>query len=177
MTPETVIVQLRTGKAFTFGSMTVFCILTLLGFGILVAAAGRLDGQTIFIGGSILLLLAICAAYYFGLAIRKPVALRMDANGISGYYAEPAVWSEIMEIATFETSKGARYLGFAFLNPETIRNRQSAWRKFSNWARNPFQNKSRNAHYHYQIVISQELLLERDVESLATIARAFHRAA
>ena len=168
MTPKTIIVHMRTGKAMLIGCMAAFCTLVLLGFGILIAASGKMEGQTVFLGSCVLLALGGSAAYYIGLAIRKPVALRMDAIGISGYFAEPAVWPEIMEIATFEGSKGARYLGFAFLNAETIRNRQSAWSKFNNWARNPFG-------YRYQIVISQELLLDRDVETLAMLARTFQR--
>lgn len=163
-----VIVELRTGKALFLGILASICTLVLAGFYIPLTVAEALDGQIVFFGGCVVLAVAAFAAYYLGLAIRKPVALRMDSHGISGFYAEPAVWPEIMEVAALDGHKGARYLCFAFLNPDTIRNRQSAWSKFSNWSRGPFG-------YRYQIVISQELLLDRDVESLAIIARAFQR--
>ncbi len=36
-----------------------------------------------------------CAVYAFGLALQKPVALRMDRHGISGYFAPTLSWSDI----------------------------------------------------------------------------------
>ncbi len=36
-----------------------------------------------------------CAFYLFAIAMFRPIALRMDADGISGYYAPPLRWEDI----------------------------------------------------------------------------------
>ncbi len=171
MSIEPVVVELRTGKAMFLGILASFCGTVLLLLGLFGAASGELDGDGIFLGRLVVLMTLSFAAFYLGLAIRKPVALRMDAHGISGYFAESSIWPEIMTIESWESAKGRRYLGFAFLNPDTIHSRQSRWRRFCNWSRN------RDFGDRFQIVIPEALLMDGGVEYLAAQARAFHRAA
>ena len=171
MNLQPVIVELRTGNAKFLGILAGSCGTVLLVVGLFWAASGALAGDGVFLGGLVVIVILSFAAFYLGLAIRKPVALRMDAHGISGYFAEPSVWPEIMTIESWESAKGRRYLGFAFLNPDIIHSRQSRWRRFCNWSRNP------NFGDRFQIVIPEALLMDGGVEHLAAQARAFHRMA
>ena len=171
MTSQPVVAELRRGRALLLGTLSGISGLVLLGVFLLIAATGQMEGQELVLSLCLAASLLGISAHHIGLALRRPVALRIDASGISGYFAEPAVWPEIMEIDAWQGSKGRRYLGFAFLNPDIILGRQSAWRRFSNWSRNP------GFGYRYQIVISEDLLQDYGVDALAAQARAFHRAA
>ena len=166
---EPVIVQIRPGKALFLGVLSGFVGLMFFGLFMFLWIFGTTEQGMVFLGGLTGLAILGYAVHHLGIAIRKPVALRMDAHGISGYFAEPSVWPEIMEIETFSGSKGARYLGFAFLNPDIIRDRQSFARRLYNW--------SHRFTYNYQIVVPETLLRDADVDTLAAAARAFHRAA
>jgi len=169
MTLDTVVVEIRTGKAVFLGLLSGFCAAWFLQSSVTLFLADGAERQPLILSLFVFCFTAAAAAHYLGVAVRKPVALRMDVHGISGYYAEPATWPEIMSIDAFKGTKGRKYLGFAFLNPDTIRKRQSALSKLLNWSKNPS--------YTYQIVVPEEILRDADVEGLAARARAFQRAA
>ena len=171
MTTKPVVVDLKTGRAMFFGVLSGFCAIVLGTSGILIAAAGEMEGPAAFWGGCLVLFFGGVATYNLGLAIQKPVALRLDAHGISGYFAAPSAWPEIMQIEAWTGSKGQRYLGFAFLNSDVITSRQSLWRRLGHWYHNP------GFGYRYQIVIPEDMLRGGGVDYLAAQACAFQRAA
>lgn len=48
------------------------------------------------------LFFGVSGIYLLGVAKFRPIALRMDQDGISGYYVPPLKWSEISEIDTYK---------------------------------------------------------------------------
>ena len=105
------------------------------------------------------------ALYFFGLAARNPVALRMDDHGISGFYTEPATWGDISSVAVVSDSRNSRYLGFVLADPEAFRARQGPWRRFKFWS----SYKGAGAH----ILIPEMVLADADMEGLAATASGF----
>ncbi|MFC6636553.1 hypothetical protein [Sulfitobacter sediminilitoris] len=76
-------------------------------------------------GLAVFLFFAWFAFTFLALARRRPVALRMDEKGISGYYVDPATWDEIKDVRAFIAGKGHRFLGFELKDPATFRDRQT----------------------------------------------------
>ncbi len=117
------------------------------------------------------------ALHCFGLALRKPIALRMDAKGISGYYVTPATWDEIAEVGTFaQTSKGlrrpdvtVRFVGFKLHDPIGFRDRQTAWQRLKSWS------TGRGIGFH--LVVPDTALASDDLEAIAAQANALLAAA
>ena len=109
------------------------------------------------------------AAFFFGLAHRAPVALRMDAQGISGYYADAATWDEIKEIKVVTGHKRHKLLGFELHDPVAFRDRQTSWRRFQSWS----TGRSGKVH----LTVPELVLADADVEDLAQKAQQFHAAA
>lgn len=113
------------------------------------------------------------ALHCFGLALRKPVALRMDAKGISGYYITPALWDEIAEIGTYSQTAGAlrhsgetvRFLGFRLHDPVGFRDQQTAWERLRSWS------SGRGVGYH--LVIPGTALDNDNLDALAAQAEVF----
>lgn len=76
--------------------------------------------------------------FNFGLARRLPVALRLDADGISGYHVHPARWSEIRSVQFLKiknrygrgNSQEEEAIAFVMKDPETFFANQSAWARF-----------------------------------------------
>ncbi len=104
--------------------------------------------------------------WHLGIALKHPVALRMDAHGISGFYIEPATWAEVKTAFTFSTHNNHRALGFELRDPIGFRDRQSPWRRYRSWA----SGRAYKAH----LVVPQILLADADVTDLATQAKALH---
>lgn len=102
--------------------------------------------------------------FFFALARRSPVALRMDETGISGYYAEPATWEEIKAVHAFKGQRGHDFLGFELHDPVGFRDRQSPWRRYLSWA----NGRAHNSH----LTIPQMVLQDADVTKLAQTADA-----
>ena len=105
------------------------------------------------------------ALYFFGLAAKTPAALRMDAQGISGFYADPAKWDEIKAVKVIKDSKNDRFLGFVLTDPIAFRDRQTAWGRFKSWS-----NWNGNGAH---IVVPQMVLADTDVKDLAQQAQHF----
>ncbi|MEP5732136.1 MAG: hypothetical protein ABJL67_22505 [Sulfitobacter sp.] len=118
-------------------------------------------GISIVFGGS--------AAFFFGIAWRRPVALRLDRHGISGFYTPPATWDEITDIGIFKDTNHNRFLGFALRDPIGFRDRQTAWGRL----KSHFSNRS----FGYHIIVPDIILQDADVETIAEQAKAFHTAA
>lgn len=134
------------------------------------------EGLLIFIALLSGITFGACAVRLGGIAHQAPTALRMDRDGISGYYAEPATWDEIKDIGigtaqvnTPRANHSHRYLGFSLHDPIGFRDRQSAWRRLSSWI------SGRNSGYH--IVIPETLITGTTIDRLLTQAKAFKDAA
>ena len=110
-------------------------------------------------------LLGLFAIHFFGLARQNPVALRMDANGLSGYYADPAAWDEIKSVFAFTGHKSHRFLGVALRDPVAFRDRQSPWRRYLSWA----NGRQQGAH----LVVPQLVIADTTVDDLADAAQHF----
>ncbi len=106
--------------------------------------------------------------YFIGVALKSPTALRMDARGISGFYADPATWAEIAYIESFANNKGHMFLGFTLRDHIAFRDRQTPWRRRKSHA------YGRSTGHH--IIVPEALLLDASAEDLARSARAFHAA-
>ena len=166
---DPILIPIRATHALILGILSGFCGLMLTGTVLTLGWIGARSGPGFLAGLCAGLGVLAYAVHSIGVSIRKPVALRMDAHGISGYYATPSRWIEIMQIETFSGRKGRRYLGFAFLNPDMVAARQSWFLRALTWADNP---RGR-----YQIVIPEAVLTGTDVEQVAFHARALQSAA
>ena len=113
------------------------------------------------------LLFGTAALYLLGMAIKNPIALRMDHHGISGFYTAPARWSDIKKVAVTTGSKNEKYLSLALKDPIAFRNHQTPFQRFTSW-----QNGAATG---YHITIPQSVLLDVTVETLAEHAHAFHQ--
>lgn len=109
------------------------------------------------------------AVFYFGLAARHPVALRMDVHGISGYYIAPVTWNEIAATGVFHDSKGNAFLGFALHDPIAFRERQTAWGRFKSWS----MGRSAGFHLGVPAVVLKDANLTDLVQQADTL-RAAH---
>lgn len=120
-------------------------------------------GIAFWIAATGLLLFGVLAVRLLGIAFSRPIALRMDQNGISGYYADPATWREIDQIDLVTDSKGNVSLGFALNDPVGFRDRQTPWRRFLYWSNG-------RSHGHH-VVIPHLALKNGQAEQLVDHAR------
>lgn len=165
---EPVVVQIKPGTSIALG----FVFLPFALFGVIYGGL-----TLIWFGPSIHMVLGLpctavfgaLSAYFFGIALRKPVALRMDQNGISGFYAEPTSWAEIRAIGVFTTDKEKTFLGITLHDPIAFRDRQTPLRRLKSWS------SGRSSGYH--ILIPEMILQDATARDLALRAKALHAAA
>lgn len=108
------------------GFLGLFTLLILLPatFFILVYG-GILDGFN-------LMVTVMCAGfvaatiYALGLAISRPVALRVDETGISGYFAPSLTWSEIASVEPIRVQR-IEAIGICLKDPEAFKESLSNW--------------------------------------------------
>lgn len=110
------------------------------------------------------------ALYLFALAIFRPIALRMDADGISGYYIPPMRWHEIGEIAPYKERAGlslfyTMHVGIKVANTKRLFTALS-WGKYNRALR---LQKSTGFH----ILIPQLMLKDMNARSVVTAAHGF----
>ncbi|MGJ5620372.1 hypothetical protein ACEWL3_013945 [Sulfitobacter sp. MF3-043] len=60
------------------------------------------------VSGIALIITAPAAFWFTGMTLARPVGLRMDENGVSGYFVAPLTWAEIDAVGVHET---VRYEG------------------------------------------------------------------
>lgn len=111
-------------------------------------------------------LFAVIGLFNLGLAMRDPVALRLDATGVSGYYPDPATWDEIKDVKYIKGQKGQAFVGFELHDPVTFRDRQTPWRRYLSWT----NGRHKGAH----LIVPQALLSGTTAKELAKEARRFH---
>lgn len=166
--PAPVIVRIRRGKAALRGVLCGAIALAGLALCLLLAHVDTPDFWLIFISLSATSMFAGFALFFGGIALRNPVALRMDAQGISGFYCDPATWDEITDIGLVIGHKNHRFLGFTLHDPIGFRDRQSAWRRLASWA------SGRNSGHH--IIVPELLLHDTSVNDLVAKAQDLHAA-
>lgn len=64
------------------------------------------------------------AVFAIGLALKKPVGLRLDAHGLSGYYAPTLEWSDIRQVPQ-RLSSGGKIILLDLKDPKAYWARQS----------------------------------------------------
>ncbi|KIN75065.1 hypothetical protein Z945_2964 [Sulfitobacter noctilucae] len=167
---DTIIVQIRPRRAMAIGVCTglVAAIWLMICFWLFVFHANGLTWAG-FLSTLVGAVFAGLACLNIGIAFKKPAALRMDAHGISGFYADPATWHEIEKIDTITDAKGRRFLGFGLLDAVAFRDHQTPWRRFVCWAN--------GRHSGLHIIISEALLRDATAEGLAAQAKRLHQQA
>lgn len=166
--PEAVVTHVKPGKAALSGGLFGFCAAIMIFAATLPVWFGAPFHFLVLFGLGVGLIFAACAAYFIGIALKRPVALRMDANGISGFYADPATWDEISGVDVFEGHKSRLYLRFTLGDPGTSRPRQSQLRRLT-----AFNLGQRKRH----ILVPETVLAHGEVKALARQAKALHSAA
>ncbi len=164
-----VIVHIRRGKSLRLGLALLPIVLFCLMFFALVVSGTTGSSWVAAVSLACGVLVGALATFHIGIALRQPVALRMDFHGISGFYVTPATWDEIAKIGTFGDHNNSRFLGFALHDPIAFRDRQTPWHRFKSW--------STGRSYGYHIVIPELILRNAKVDDLRTQALMFHSAA
>lgn len=102
----------------------------------------------------------------FAIARGRPVALRLDADGLSGYYVPTLNWTEVLRID--RAYPGRETLGIELFDRDAVRRRQ----------RSPMMrfNLRLTLGGNWHLVVPGEVL-EADVDAVAATARVFHTAA
>lgn len=68
------------------------------------------------------------AVYSLGMAVHRPVGVRLDADGISGFFAPSLRWDEIARIEPYRVHRGS-CIGIVLHDPEGYRDTLSGWGK------------------------------------------------
>lgn len=177
---EPVIVRINRRRSALIGTGCAALGVVSLGFMALCLAAGRPDG-------TLIALSLLCAGaflwlgvHFIGIAWRNPVALRLDAKGISGYYTPPAEWSEIKTVRRIiqtidhNSAQGillrqrveVQQMGFEFHDPIAMRDRQTAWQRLASWS----NGRANGVH----VVVPEAVLKGVTVAELLPKAQALH---
>jgi len=107
--------------------------------------------------------------YLLAIAIGRPVALRIDEQGLSGYYIPPVVWEDVARIGVWQQPSGEytlplTYVGIRMSNSgQLYRGQTPAGREATNKA-------LRRSKYH---VLIPQIMLEMDADQVAGIANRF----
>ena len=125
---EVIRIPIRRGRAALIGcvyagfgaSIAAPCLIVILNEG--------LRSEMFFLALLGLGLLAV-GVWHIGVAITAPVALRMDKDGISGYFIPPATWGEIADIGRHEVENKKYFIGFKLIDPMEFRDRQTPWQR------------------------------------------------
>ena len=106
---------------------------------------------------------AVFAIYALGLAISKPVGLRIDPDGISGYFAPSLRWDEIERVEPFYVHKGSA-IGIMLKDPEAWRAKQTGWGRL----------RSALFHKSYDATVNTTHMRERVEDIAAHMRRYLH---
>lgn len=162
-------VNLRRMPYFVLGGalivFTAFCLL----FSGLVLWYDPKFGTAFWLTVTGLVFFGLPGLWFLGVAIKRPVALRMDKNGISGFYADPATWDEIDQINVVRSHKGHLMLGFALTDPIGFRDKQTPWGRYRYWAN--------GRSFGHQVILPHLTLKNGQAEQLVVAARALKAAA
>lgn len=104
--------------------------------------------------------------YYIGVSRRKPVALRMDDHGLSGYYTQPLLWQDVAKMGPVKLANGDVMMGIRLADPIAHRALQSPWHRLLSTL------NGRKGGYH--IKIPPTILKGADMRDLLAEATARH---
>lgn len=150
-------------------------LMTLSGFMFMRVALGLPSGLNLLIEPLGAVLLGGFAAYLFGIAIWRPIALRMDEDGISGYFAPPVAWDEVGDVEVFkEYSERGDLFPITYLGIK-LRKSSAVYRRQSHRAGERMLRKARKTGYHF--LIPQLLMKDCNADWAVTQARVFQDAA
>jgi hypothetical protein len=119
---------------FVLGGALIFCTLFCLFFSGLLLWTDPKFGTAFWLTVTGLVFFGLPGLWCLGVAIKRPVALRMDKTGISGFFTDPVTWGEIDQINVVRSHKGQLMLGFALNDPISFRDTQTPWRRYRYWA-------------------------------------------
>ncbi len=102
----------------------------------------------------------------FAIARGQPVALRLDRDGLSGYYIPTLNWTEVLRVG--RTQPGRATLGIELFDKDAVRRRQ----------RSPMMrfNLRLKLGGNWHLVVPGDVL-DADLDAVAQTARAFHETA
>lgn len=123
---------------------------------------GRGFGVAVFLLGALFLFFGVMN---FGIARARPVALRLDEDGASGYYVPSVTWDEVEKVGVERPNDddGGR-LVFKLKDVQALRNRQkTAWARFGTMA-------TGKEGWHLGV---PQLVLDVPVDDLAATAQRF----
>lgn len=113
------------------------------------------------------------ALYLLAIGFFRPIALRMDADGISGYHAPPVKWEDIDDIAVYvqETRRNPFDITYAAfrLTHSAVLLHAVPHHRYEHALR-----LRRRSGYH--VLVPQMMLKDYDASTVVTYARAFHQA-
>ena len=127
-------IRVRSARFFVAGGILAFCAIFCLTFAAIILSVSSGFGTAFWTAFTGLAFFGLPGFFLLGIAIKQPIALRVDKNGISGYYADPATWHEIDEINAVTDSKGKTSVGFSLMDPVGFRDKQTPWRRFTYWS-------------------------------------------
>lgn len=162
-------IKLRPVPYYIVGGALLVCALCCLLVSIAHIRVSGDFGTAFWITIGALAFLALPSIWFLGVALKRPVALRIDENGVSGFYADPATWHEIDQINVIPNNKGKLVLAFALNDPVGFRDRQSPWRRFTYW--------SNGRAYNHQIIVPHMTLKKGEAAQLVVKARHLKDAA
>lgn len=162
-------VRIRHRKALLLGLLVGSVCLFLTLFSILGFLASRSVSFITWLTGVAAVFLAPFSIILIGIAVRRPIALRLDRHGISGFYTAPAEWSEIDRIGIMKGPKGAKILGFRLRDPVAFRDRQTPLQRFTSWLNGAADG--------FHISVPETILKDVAIEDITVRARAFHASA
>jgi len=138
----------------------------LVGVCVLIMIYGQLFPAFLWIFFVVGVILMGLSALNFAIARGRPVALRLDADGLSGYYIPTLNWTEVLRVGP--TGSGLGMLGIELFDRDAVRRRQ----------RSPMMrfNLRLNLGGNWHLVVPGDVL-DADLEEVTAIARQFHAAA
>ncbi|MEM6304739.1 MAG: hypothetical protein AAF744_08470 [Pseudomonadota bacterium] len=162
-----VILRLNRGRCIFIGCVHVTLAVILLLPTVSVLTAGIFDGIVAFGLAAGLFFLALGLSN-FALAWRRPVALRLDAKGASGYYLDPVTWDEVVDVRAVRLN-GRDAFGFELRDPEKVLARQPLLARF--------RSRALCRSFGLHLAMPLVLLQSADITRLAAQAKAFLAAA
>ena len=160
------VLHVRPGKIGRGGRASIVLGLLLIGVCTLVMVYGTFFPAFLYIFLALGVLLLVFGAMSLGMARGRPVGLRVDAHGVSGYYVPTLDWTEIVRID--RTEPGSTMLGIELFDRIAVRARQRSVISRLNLSL-PLSGN-------WHILVPGDVL-EADLDAVIATARTLHTAA
>ncbi len=160
-----VIFRFQRVKAFFFGVVTLvfFCVITAS----LIKAIllGDIGGLGFFVLSILCLSFGSAAIDYLWIVAQGPIAVQMDAQGLSCYKMPPVPWAEVKAVVALKGRKRHRYLGITLHDPKQYHTRLSTLARL--------RSRVWQWRYEQDIVVEGFLLRTGETEEIADAAQRF----